>query len=91
MDGKEAGNDAVSLHSLIGIVQLAAVLRHVVIVLFDGAGEIMATLVIGNEIKVVGLLRMHRRFERLHARIGDWAGRQANIFVSVVRRGECEV
>ena len=51
----------------------------------------MVALGIRNEIIVVGLRGMHRRFQRALTRIGDRAGRKSRVLVSVIARVELHV
>src|ERR1700691_526043 len=69
----------------------AAVGGDIPIVLFHRAGEAMVAGGVSDEIVVIRLCRMHGRFERALAGIGDGPGRKSGVRVSVVRRVEAHV
>ncbi len=55
-----------------------------VVVLVVG-GELMASVLAGNEIEIIRVVRLQRRSNGLQARTGNRAGRQSKILVGVVR------
>src|SRR5580658_1316161 len=65
--------------------------RYIFVVFFDGVGEAVVALGVGNEIIVVGLRGLHGGLERTAAGVADGAGRQAGIAVGVVGRRELHV
>src|SRR5579872_3643946 len=64
---------------------------HILVVLFDGAGEAVMALGIGDEIVVVGLRWVHGSFEGAASGIGDRAGGQASVAIGVIGRSEAHI
>ncbi len=61
-----------------------AVRVYIFVVFFDGAGEAVVALGVGDEIEVVALGGVHGGFEGAAAGVADGAGGQACIAIRVV-------
>ena len=64
---------------------------YILIVFFDGVGEAVMALGVGDEIIVVALRRVHGGFEGAASGIADGAGRESRIVIGVVGRVELHV
>ena len=63
----------------------------IVVVLFEGGRKTVVAVSIADEVEEAGLCRVHCRFERASAGIGDRSWRQAGVTVRVVGRVELHV
>src|SRR5207237_4439848 len=83
--------EALQLLASTAATDRAPIFRYVPVVLFQGSGEAMMSLVVAHEIQVIGVCRMQGCKQRVLTRIGDWSGRKSGVAVSVVRRGVMKI